>query len=333
MITITHTRAEGTLVDGTSKGDGAAEILRGVTRSFRWSRSLGCWFLVQSRDRAAKTDYINTAAAKLREAGFEVEIDVDDTTAGRSRAEIEADAYERADARADRYAGYAENAADRRDAAWKRSDDLIGDTMGQPILVGHHSEKAHRNRLEKAHDATRRGLREDKKATYWSNRTDAAENYQAHRENIPRTLRRLEKLRADRRRVQRGIDDPRTSAEHREFLEAEATALDNDIAYWQAHVDRAEAAGFKIWRPEDFAKGDFAGIRGGHWVEVARVNKKSLTVPARLAAVGQSITRLADNPYSWTDTIPYDEVTGRKTAAEIDQMLAERRQQAPGTVA
>lgn len=318
-ITISHTRAEGTLVDGTARGDGSAHPLR--ANGFRWSRNLGCWYLPQSRERAAKTYRINGVEQALRAAGFEVEVRIDDAKAGRTRAEIEAEANARAENRADRYAGYAANAAGRRDAAWKRADQLVGDTMGQPILIGHHSEKTHRNRLEKAHAAERRGLRENDKATYWSNRTNAAENYQASREDIPRTLRRLEKLRADRRRVQRRLDDPTTVGDYRERMVAEAARLDDDIAYWQAHVDRAEAAGVKIWGRDDFAKGDFVQIGGDRWLEVIRVNAKSLTVPAGLAAVGRSVTRAADNRYSWNDKVTYDEVTGRKTAAEIDAMV------------
>jgi hypothetical protein len=52
-ITISHTRAEGTIVDGTAKGDGTAPILKAA--GFRWAPSIKAWIIQQSRDRAAKT--------------------------------------------------------------------------------------------------------------------------------------------------------------------------------------------------------------------------------------------------------------------------------------
>ncbi|MFE5808361.1 hypothetical protein [Streptomyces sp. NPDC056491] len=47
----------GTLAEGTARGDGSAEILKG--HYFRWSRNLGCWYLPHSRDRAADRVTLN----------------------------------------------------------------------------------------------------------------------------------------------------------------------------------------------------------------------------------------------------------------------------------
>ncbi|HAO14890.1 MAG TPA: hypothetical protein DDE71_04930, partial [Tenacibaculum sp.] len=49
----------------------------------------------------------------------------------------------------------------------KRSDlseSATGIPFGQPILVGHHSEKRHRRTIEKAHRAMDKCLEESKKA-------------------------------------------------------------------------------------------------------------------------------------------------------------------------
>ena len=59
-LTITHAPSEGTLIDGTSRGDGTADILR--TNGWRWSRTLGSWYLPHSRDRAPKTQTITRTA-------------------------------------------------------------------------------------------------------------------------------------------------------------------------------------------------------------------------------------------------------------------------------
>lgn len=43
---------EGTLIEGTSRNDGTAEVLKSC--GWRWSRNLGAWFVPQSRDQAGQ---------------------------------------------------------------------------------------------------------------------------------------------------------------------------------------------------------------------------------------------------------------------------------------
>lgn len=65
----------------------------------------------------------------------------------------------------DRLNRASENARKRSEAGFRRSDQILGPIpMGQPILVGHHSEKRHRNALRKADNAMRRGVDEEKNA-------------------------------------------------------------------------------------------------------------------------------------------------------------------------
>lgn len=59
----------------------------------------------------------------------------------------------------------AERAAAESNAAHKRSRDLLaGIPVGQPILVGHHSEKRHRRALDKSWDALGKAVAADKQA-------------------------------------------------------------------------------------------------------------------------------------------------------------------------
>ncbi len=69
-ITISHTAADGTLVEGTSKGDGTNTILK--ANGFRWFRTLGLWGIAASRDRQPNEYKINRAADALRAAGHTV---------------------------------------------------------------------------------------------------------------------------------------------------------------------------------------------------------------------------------------------------------------------
>ena len=173
-------------------------------------------------------------------------------------------------------------------------------------------------------------------------RAKAAEANQAHRESIPATLRRIEKLSADLRRIERDIagrmdwvDDgtgeyelklvtpgPRYLAR----LEVRKTDLEEQIAYWREHVAKAEAEGVKVWGPSDFTKGDFVHGRWG-WAEVLRVNAKSVTIPwgsnaVHLKVVTRGNVRDAMGGNGWTDKVTYDDVKGRKSAGEMAASLA-----------
>jgi hypothetical protein len=79
----------------------------------------------------------------------------------------------------------------------------------------------------------------------------------------------------------------------------------------------------KVWTRADFAKGDFAQWQGRTWFEVLRVNPKSVSIPALIAGACVPVLRQADTHLTWTDTLAYDKVTGRKSAAEMAGVMAE----------
>ncbi|MET9148636.1 DUF3560 domain-containing protein [Streptomyces sp. NPDC004042] len=324
-----HTRREGTLIEGTSRGDGSAEILRlreyGRTQRqpFRWSRTLDRWYLPHSRDHATYTPSLERLAQRLREKGFEVTLTVDNADR-RSFSESEQEREEKAEGRAGRFGGYAASAAQSSEAAWKKSHDISERfAFGQPILVGHHSEGRARRDHARMDDAMRKSISEHDRAAHWSGRAQAAANYQQSKKDPGRTLRRLDKLRADLRAVekwQRGQSakgfsrnpaDPELEIEHQELAE--------EIAHWEKVIKAAEAEGFKIWSRADFKRGDFVLYRGT-WYEVLRVNPKSVTIPHIHNSIDKRIVRATGNQYDdWTWTAPYDGVSGRKSADEMQQ--------------
>jgi hypothetical protein len=63
-------------------------------------------------------------------------------------------------------------------------------------------------------------------------------------------------------------------------------------------------------------------------LEVIRVNKTTLTVPAFIAAATRRVIRAAESHLPWTDRLPYDKVQGRRSAAEIAH-LAEGPERQP----
>ena len=336
MITITHTHADGTMLEGSSKGDGVYELLKGLRDNWRYFPSIRAIGIGQSRDKSADSYKINRAAEALRAAGHEVTVTVDETER-RSFAEAEAERYESAEARAERMAGYAANAAARSDAAYQRSHQIAdGIPFGQPILVGHHSERRHRKDLDRIHNLMGKSIAEGKAAEHYEHRAANAETYQASRESVPVTLRRIEKLAAEERQLQRRLDgsglamhgeDKPASGGYAERLAVRLADIAEQLAYWRGVVASQEAAGVKVWSKADFTKGDYVHFIGS-WYEVLRVNPKSLTIPAMIND-GVFIKREGAR-CTWTDTMPYDKVTGRKSAEEIAEIIAEadRREQA-----
>jgi Domain of unknown function (DUF3560) len=296
-ITISHTRAEGTIVNGTARGDSSAPILKAA--GFRWAPSLRAWIIAQSRDQAAKTWKIDRAADGLRAAGFEVEVQIDETP--RAFAEAEAERTGRAEVRAEVYADRAERASAAAAGAYQAARaelDLI--PPGQPILVGHHSERGHRAALKRIDQRMRRSIEEDAKASHYQRAATVAGRYTQRREALGTTLRRIEKLEADQRRIDRYIAEGRApeGCDYRARLDANRAQNADELAHWRQVVADQEAAGAKVWSKADFAKGDQVQDDFGRWHEVLRVNAKSLTVPT---------------PYSWTETIPYDKVRGKRS--------------------
>ena len=84
-------------------------------------------------------------------------------------------AQERAKKKAERLNGYASNAEKRSAEYYKKSDmseDATGIPFGQPILVGHHSEKRHRKTIDRAWNNMGKSVAETDKAEEYKRRAE-----------------------------------------------------------------------------------------------------------------------------------------------------------------
>lgn len=111
---------------------------------------------------------------------------------------------ERSEERAERFEGYQENrAADAESARAAVKSIADGIPMGQPILVGHHSEKHARRDAKRIENGMRRAIKMWETSKYWQSRAAgaiAAAKYKLRPEVRARRIKRLE---AERRKLVR----------------------------------------------------------------------------------------------------------------------------------
>lgn len=113
---------------------------------------------------------------------------------GRKLGVGRADHEERRDRRIDRLTSRAAKARGNRDRLWNESKQGLPE-FGEPIKVGHHSEKRHRRAIQRAHAKGFKGLEEDRKAKSLAERASAAARNTAISSDDPEALTRLkEKL-------------------------------------------------------------------------------------------------------------------------------------------
>lgn len=330
-IEINHTRAEGTILTGSRKGDGIFEIVRGY--GFWFSRNVTGLYIKRSQDNEAQMWRINGAADALRAAGHEVTVTIDEDER-RSFAEAEAARGERAEERVERFSDRAGRAVASADARRATADQISQRfEFGQPILVGHHSERRARRDADRIDSHMRKSFEDRDRAGYWANRASASEGYAEYRNDPHRTLRRLERLRADLR----GQERHHAQAVEKGWSSVDRSArrirdLTEEIAYWEEVVEKAKAEGVKVWGPDDFAPGDYVYYERS-WYQVARVNPKTLSVAWNLRLAPKQVMTLADATYDGgrvgTHSADYTRVRARCPEAAMDAFLADGK--VPGT--
>ncbi|GAA2627961.1 hypothetical protein GCM10010411_76500 [Actinomadura fulvescens] len=372
-ITLKHTRQHGTLAYGTCRGDGAGKILHRF--NFRFSEWLPVddqlgepvFYLPHSRRRTADSWKLDQAKTALEEAGFTVEITVDNVTPATGFDDLENERYTRAEARATHYQDKASSADAESEAIRSRNKQTYDALNGTPILIGHYSERRHRKLLDRLWKREGKAWELYDRAKDWRAKADAAERFQHRRESAGTTQRRIARLEKRLRQIDKlmaGRDDilwdnptewpgpvdaqleeyrhkgvPVTvlatkdngdatrnvfvhfgvSEQYKAELTAEVVEITEEISYWEMVL---EATGAKVYTKANISRGDFIKV-SGRWLEVTKVNARSVTVPDRF-------TRDTPHIHTWdalaaaqrhphTSTVPYDEIHGILTGTEAKE--------------
>lgn len=111
---------------------------------------------------------------------------------------------DRAEERAERFEGYKENRTKDAEQASEGVKQLAdGIPFGQPILIGHHSEKRARKDAEKIENGMRKAVKMWETASYWQDRAAGAIHHAKYKELPSVRARRIKKLEAEQRKYSR----------------------------------------------------------------------------------------------------------------------------------
>jgi phospholipid N-methyltransferase len=115
---------------------------------------------------------------------------------------------ERAEQRSERFDTYSENRAADAEAA-KRAVSALADNipLGQPILVGHHSERKARRDAERIRTGMHKAVRLWDTSQYWERRAAACLQHATYKERPDVRHRRIKTLEADLRRQARRLEE------------------------------------------------------------------------------------------------------------------------------
>jgi protein-L-isoaspartate O-methyltransferase len=129
---------------------------------------------------------------------------------------------ERAQERAERFENYSEHRAADADSAHKAVASIADNIpLGQPILIGHHSERHARKDAQRIESGMRRAVKMWETSQYWTARAAGAVRCAKYKERPDVRTRRIKGLEADLRKVQKN------RREASGWLKAWASVLDD----------------------------------------------------------------------------------------------------------
>ena len=304
MIEIEHT-GDGTLVHGTERGDAAVPALK--AQGFRWSRNLGAWYLPRTQLFSTRDAKVTALTKQFERDGVDFELDrrLETTTTAAERVEHR---LERAEGRRERFEGRAAQAAAESERLDEAAHERAYQLNGQPILIGHYSERATRRQYERIERDSRKSIEEWKKSEYYTRRARAT-GAEAARLRDPRYLgNKIDRLEAEARDIQRKLDGSAgpwskpAEGQWREQLELRKVEVDDELGFYR---DTREQLDVPTYSRDTISAGDKVRIRG-QWREVVKANPKTVAVKTN---------------YSWTDKVPYHEVEAHEAKVKEPDVI------------
>ena len=144
------------------------------------------------------------------------------------------DYEERRKQRIERYKELSMKAQDRSSRySNSNANRILQIAPGQPILVGHHSEKRHRKLIKRAQDDIRKSIEEDNKSEFYKERAIIAENSKVIYSDDPQAINKLKE------KLER-LENERASIKAREHSTWELTNIGATIRETRKRIERLE---------------------------------------------------------------------------------------------
>lgn len=174
--------------------------------------------------------------------------------------------------KAERYETYAANAEARAESRSRAAESISSFIpFGQPILVGHHSERRYRRDIERIRNNVEKSIEESEKAKYLKGRAF----------DLSLSQERLENRRFIGNRIKDAEKAIRQLSKWAEPTNPRLVQAQEKLAFWKGRLAQIEAKqveeGHAIASPETVKVGDMILYRRS-WMPVVRVNRTTVTV-------------------------------------------------------
>ncbi len=127
---------------------------------------------------------------------------------------------DRAEIRAERFEDYSDKRANDAHAAKEGVQEITKHIpFGQPILVGHHSEKRARKDAEKIENGMKRAVKMWETSEYWQYRAEGALRHAKYKERPDVRARRIKKIEAAKRKEEKNIKEAEKHLKHWENVD------------------------------------------------------------------------------------------------------------------
>lgn len=286
---------DGITLSGTEHGNQIHQAL--VPRPWVWSRHARGYVLPRSLLPLTRQRHITWLIQAAQAAG--VPLNVEDTATAQTESQRRQDRTDRLEDRAERHEAAAERAtrtAEATEAAATATRRHM--PLGQPILVGHHSERRHRRDLERLDRLDRESLEAERTARRRAELAAGIRRVLDGGDSAVTIRLRIDRHEAAIRRLNRLLNgQPQPYTEHEHHLAAERDRLEEAVTIDRGALADMEARGDTVTYSRDNVRPGDLVLYHGIWYPVRRANRKSVTVPSIVGG-------------DWTDTLPYAKITG-----------------------
>lgn len=233
---------------------------------------------------------------------------------------------DRAEQRAERFEDYSDSRAQDAESARKAVSAISdGIPMGQPILVGHHSERRARKDAERIENGMRKAVKMWEQSQYWQDRARGAIRAAKYKERPDVRARRIKKIEAEKRSRERDKAQAEATLKvwtnpEKELTYARAVALANSSSCWFSRC--YPLAQFPRSLPASQYEGDM-----GLWSALGGSNGQEfaiITPEQAQAYVVACCTRVVERSTRWLDHYANRLAYERAMLAEDGGTVADR---------